>query len=174
MNQCWATAVGQDLNEWYVCVCVWERETERERERDCVLGVLLLKKKGRMIPASAYRRDWGETDISSLETIYKYKTKYMVQCISMLEMLEWLWWSEIALGALSKRGFLGRVLKKFGGPRLGPWRDCCDGMCEAHSFGLPYVLQNHPEERQVYLRGKGGVGYTGEIPKEPPKCWSGC
>ncbi|OWK05304.1 hypothetical protein Celaphus_00002195, partial [Cervus elaphus hippelaphus] len=28
---------------------------------------------------------------------------------------------------------------------------------------------NHPEKRQVYLRGKGGVGYTGEIPKEPPK-----
>ena len=73
-----------------VCVCVRKRarERERERERDCVLGVLLLKKKGRMIPASAYRRDWGETDISSLETIYKYITKYMVQCISMLEMLE--------------------------------------------------------------------------------------
>ena len=71
-----------------MCVCVCEKERQRERERDCVLGVLLLKKKGRMIPASAYRRDWGETDISSLETIYKYKTKYMVQCISMLEMLE--------------------------------------------------------------------------------------
>ena len=162
MNQCWATAVGQDLNEWYVCVCVWERETERERERDCVLGVLLLKKKGRMIPASAYRRDWGETDISSLETIYKYKTKYMVQCISMLEMLEWLWWSEIALGALSKRGFLGRVLKKFGGPRLGPWRDCLwwdvwssfvwFTLCSAESSWGKASLSERQRRSRVYWR----------------------
>ena len=35
----------------------------------------LLKNEGYTIPASAYRRVWEETDISSLETIYKYKTQ---------------------------------------------------------------------------------------------------
>ena len=66
------------MNGMYVCVCVCMCVRERERERDCVLGVLLLKKKGCMISASTYRRDRGETGISSLETIYKYKTKYIV------------------------------------------------------------------------------------------------